>query len=144
MQCLLSIPELNFYFSNSLYKKDKIKSTKSKSCDAFSEFIDLYFNNTDTSLKPNNSLYKVCHSFLEAGQQHDCQEYLRRYLTSIQEEICGTKKYTIPDKIKCKQAWDIYKENNFSIIDSLFSGLMRSSVTCNKCGAKSGKALYLS
>jgi hypothetical protein len=56
----------------------------------------------------------------------------------LQEEICGVKKYMIPDKITFKQAWEIYKENNPSIIDSLFSGLMRSSVICNKCGAKSG------
>lgn len=138
MQCLISIPEFNFYFATNTYQNDKLISKTASSCEALSEFIDLYFN-ADKDLKPNNQLYKVCHSFLESGQQHDCQEYLRRFLSRIQEEINGTKKYTVPDKASYKQVWDIYRENNPSIIDSLFSGLMRSSVICNKCSAKSGK-----
>jgi ubiquitin carboxyl-terminal hydrolase 4/11/15 len=142
MQCLLSVPELNYYFASNGYKKDKISNKKENSCMAYKEFIELYYKTKD-SFKANNSLYKVCHSFLEPGQQHDCQEFLRRLLGKIQEEINGTKKYNFPDKSSYDEVWNIYKDNNPSLVDTLFSGLMRSSVICNKCKYKSGNYNFI-
>jgi ubiquitin C-terminal hydrolase len=133
MQCLVSLPELNYYFSNKLYEGKK----STPACNALREFIDTY-NSAGSSLKACNSLYKICHSFLPANEQNDCQEFLRRFLSKIQEELNGNKKYTFPDKATFDKVWQIYKENNPSFIDTLFSGLMRSSVICNKCGYKSG------
>jgi ubiquitin C-terminal hydrolase len=66
------------------------------------------------------------------------QEFLRRLLGKIQEELNVNKKYTIPDKITCNDYWKIYRENNPSFIDNMFTGLMRSSVICHKCKHQSG------
>ncbi len=134
LQCLISLPELNYYFNNGLYKGKK----NTICCNAFKEFIENY-KNSSGCLKACPSMYKMCHSFLEPNQQHDCQEFLRRFLSKIQEELNTNKKYTFPDKATQEKVWQIYKEFNPSFIDSLFTGLMRSSVICNKCGFKSGK-----
>jgi ubiquitin carboxyl-terminal hydrolase 4/11/15 len=135
MQCLISLPELNYYFSNELYKVKK----STPACNALKEFIETY-SNANSSLKACSSLYKICHSFLPANEQNDCQEFLRRFLSKIQEELSTNKKYSFPDKESFDKVWQIYREYNPSFIDTLFSGLMRSSVICNKCGYKSGKS----
>lgn len=135
LQCLLSIPEFNNYFSEEIYTQDK-KSKKSGTCNAVKELIEAY-NSSSSSLKAPNSIYKVCHSFLEPNQQHDCQEFLRRFLSSLQEELNYNKKYNFPDKSTFDKAWQIYRDINPGFIDTLFSGLMRSSVICNKCGYRS-------
>jgi ubiquitin carboxyl-terminal hydrolase 4/11/15 len=134
MQCLLSLPELNYYFSNQMYKR----KTSTPTCNALKEFIDSY-KNASSSFKACSSIYKICHSFLPANEQNDCQEYLRRFLSKIQEELNMNKKYIFPDQATYDKVWQIYREYNPSFIDTLFSGLMRSSVICNKCGHKSGK-----
>jgi ubiquitin C-terminal hydrolase len=136
IQCLVSIPELNHYFASNKFSVDKKSKKGTPNCSALREFIDSYEDSSST-LKAPASLYKSCHSFLEPNQQHDCQEFLRRFLTKIQEELNYNKKYTIPDKINFEKAWSIYRESNPSFIDSIFTGLMRSSVICNKCGNKS-------
>ena len=133
LQCLVSLPELNHYFSSGLYKGKK----SPVACNALREFIETY-NNAGKSLKACSSIYKICHSFLEPNQQHDCQEFLRRFLSKIQEELNTNKKYTFPDKAGYEKVWQIYREHNPSFIDTLFAGLMRSSVICNKCNYKSG------
>jgi len=132
MQCLVSIPELNSYFLTRTYKLD-IKNNKDISgCEALFEFIMAY-STAERRIKPPRSLYSVCHSFLEPQRQHDCQEFLRRFLSKLQEELNIKRKYTFPDKISHEKAWSIYREINPSIIDSLFTGLIRSSVYCNRC-----------
>ena len=136
MQCLLSIPELNHYFSSNKYAVEKKTKKGTPTCNSMKEFIESY-EDCSSSLKTPSSLYKVCHSFLEPNQQHDCQEFLRRFLTKIQEELNYNKKYTFPDPTTFANAWSIYTEVNPSFIDSIFTGLMRSSVICNKCGHKS-------
>jgi ubiquitin C-terminal hydrolase len=136
LQCLLSIPEINFYFSNSRYKYDKITKNSQITCEAFKEII-LYYDKSNKSLKAPDSIFRICHSFLPPNEQHDCQEFLRRFLSKIQEELNLNKKYSFPEKTNYKKIWEIYKENNPSVIDNIFCGLMRSSVICNKCKSKS-------
>jgi ubiquitin C-terminal hydrolase len=138
MQCLVSLPELNYYFSNQLYKK----KSSTPACNALKEFIDSY-GSASSSLKACSSIYKICHSFLAPNEQHDCQEYLRRFLSKIQEEINTNNKYTFPDQGSFDKVWQMYRDHNPSFVDTLFSGLMRSSVICNKCGYKSGKEFNL-
>lgn len=136
MQCLLSIPELNSYFITEKYKKDRVTKNNQVASNALNEFICQY-NKANSSLRACESLFRICHSFLEPGQQHDCQEFLRRFISKIQEELNYNKKYTFPDKASYQKVWEIYRENNPSFIDNIFCGLMRSSVICNKCRYKS-------
>ena len=136
LQCLASIPELNFYFASSLYAKEKKSKKDPVASTALKEFISSY-DSSSGSFKAPTSLYKVCHSFLPANTQHDCQEFLRRFLSKVQEELNYDKKYTVPDKAGLETAWNIYRGVNPSFVDSLFTGLMRSSVICNLCDYKS-------
>jgi len=152
MQCLLSIPEFNHYFVNKTYTKEKTSNKKNTSCEALKEFIDCYMNST-YSIKPTSGMYDICHSFLAPREQHDCQvflfspiiylnlsqEFLRRLLAKIQEELNGIKKYTIPDQCYFLKAWKIYKDHNPTMIDTIFSGMLRSSVICQKCNYQSSK-----
>ena len=139
IQCLISIPEFNNYFKEGTYKNECKNSKKNfTACNAIREFIENYDKETGKYLKPPKSLYNVCHSFLAPNTQHDCQEFLRRLLSKIQEELNVNKKYTIPDKTTLSQHWKIYRENNPCFIDSLFTGLMKSTVICHKCKHQSG------
>jgi len=142
MQCIISIPELVYYFYKKEYQKD-LKSKKGNyACESFKSFIDTY-SQSSRSERADSDLYSVCHSFLQPNRQHDCQEFLRRFFGKIQDEINGNTKYSFPDKVTYDKAWEIYKESNFSIIDNLFAGLMRSSVRCHKCKYRSGTIVIL-
>ena len=133
LQCLSSIPELNYYFYNKKYEKEKkSKKKKLKACNSYYDFITSYAEDNEI-IKPPPSIYSTCHSFLEGGRQHDCQEFLRRFLGRIQDELNYNKKYRFEDNISMEDAWNIYREVNPSFIDSVFTGLMTSTVKCLKC-----------
>ena len=133
LQCLSSIPELNYYFFNKKYEKEKkTKKKKLKACNAYYDFIISYADDNEI-IRPPHSIYSTCHSFLENGRQHDCQEFLRRFLGRIQDELNYNKKYRFEDNISMEDAWNIYREVNPSFIDSVFTGLMTSTVKCLKC-----------
>ena len=50
------------------------------------------------------------------------------------DELNKNKTYKFEDNITMEKAWSTYRAINASFIDSVFTGLMRSSVICNKCG----------
>jgi hypothetical protein len=80
MQCLLSIPELNYFFSEQTYKSESKNSKKNfTACNAIKDLIDVYSCESDKYLKSPGSIYKVCHSFLEPNTQHDCQVNIMSY-----------------------------------------------------------------
>ena len=133
LQCLSSMPELNQYFLIGKYEKEKKSKKATHACNAYNEFLKIY-KNEDSCFRPPKSIYSTCHSFLQPHQQHDCQEFLRRFLGAIQDELNKNQKYTFPDNITLEKAWKIYRDVNPSFIDSVFTGLMRSSVKCCKCG----------
>ena len=134
-QVLLSIPELNYYF---LYKKYKISSQKSLICDDFSDFISLYkyfqkIHRTKIDFPP--SIYNICHSILPREVMNDCEEFLILFLKIIREEL----NIQIDDKINIEignsneKIWENYRIKNYSFIDGLFAGLLRSKVICKEC-----------
>ena len=134
LQCLISIPELNYYFISNDYLNDARNAKRSalRNCNAYRQLLTSYQSHSSYFFPPK-SIYTTCHSFLPSHHQHDCQEFLRRLLGSIQDELNITHKYTFPDNITMTQAWSMYRSVNASFVDALFSGLMRSSVTCCKC-----------
>ena len=82
-------------------------------------------------------LFELCNRLLGSVRMHDSQEFLVRFLESIQEELNTGKKQNIPENISMEQKWIIYRKINNSFIDSIFTGFMRSTVECNKCNNKS-------
>ena len=137
LQCLISIPELNYYFISNDYLNDMRNPKRSspsslRNCNSYKQLLTAYQSHSSYFFPPK-CIYTTCHSFLPSHHQHDCQEFLRRLLGSIQDELNITHKYTFPDNITMTQAWSMYRSVNASFVDSLFSGLMRSGVTCCKC-----------
>ncbi len=69
--------------------------------------------------------------------ENDCHEALLFILSRLQEELTPRKsKYSLEGK-DAPKAWEIYRSFNPSVIDELFCGLLRSTVTCGGCGFKS-------
>lgn len=133
LQCLCSIPELNYYFKTEQYTTQKQNNKRSRACNAYRELILKYIAN-DSSFQAPNSIFDTCSRLLARNQQHDCQEFLRRFLGEMTDELNINKTYKFEDNITMEKAWITYRSINASFIDSVFTGLMRSSVICNKCG----------
>jgi hypothetical protein len=137
-QVLLSIPEMNYYF---LYKKYKKSEQKTLICDDYSEFISLYKyfqKNNKNQIDIPPSIYNICHSFLQKDVMNDCEEFFILFLKSMQEElnmkINGNKiNNNNENKNDIEKMWNDYRKENDSFIDGLFTGLIRSTVICNKC-----------
>ena len=68
---------------------------------------------------------------------HDCQEFLVCFLEALQDELNTKEKVNIPENITMEQKWILYRKVNYSFIDSVFTGLMRSTVECKQCAHKS-------
>jgi ubiquitin C-terminal hydrolase len=137
-QVLLSIPEMNYYF---LYKKYKKSEQRTLICDDYSEFISLYEyfqKNNKNQIDIPPSIYNICHSFLQKDVMNDCEEFFILFLKSMQEElnmkINGNKiNNNNENKNDIEKMWNDYRKENDSFIDGLFTGLIRSTVICNKC-----------
>ena len=137
LQVLLSIPELNYYF---LFKKYKKAEQKTLICDDYSDFISLYqyFQKNQKQMELPPSIYKICHSFLQKGIMHDSEEFFILFLKSLKDEInpaiISKNNNNLDDNKKnMDNIWIKYRKENYSFIDSIFSGLLRSTIICNKC-----------
>ena len=130
-QVLLSIPELNYYFlSHSYQNKSKNKSTPY--CDNFQDFIKLYLL-SKKYIKIPRALIIIANDIMGGMRMHDCQEFLLCFLEALQDELIIKKKTKIIQNVSMEQRWIIYRNENNSFLDSIFTGLMRSSVQCKKC-----------
>ena len=142
LQILLSIPELNYFF---LCKKYKLEQNhKTLICDDYSDFISLYqyfINHKEKQMDLPPSMTDICNSLVPKGIMNDCEEFLNLLLKSMQEEL--NHKYNkkvningngnILDDKDYQKRWILYREENSSFIDTLFTGYIRSTVICNKC-----------
>ena len=143
LQALLSIPELNYYFLSKYYKsKNKINDNENDNnkntriCDAFHEFIKLYLLGKNHIDIPRD-LKSICIRLLGGMRMHDCQEFFVCFLEALQGELNSNEKIKNPENATMKLKWIIYRRVNNSFIDSVFTGLMRSTVQCKNCDFKS-------
>ena len=143
LQSLLSIPELNYFFLSKLYeskKKRKSKNNryenKTKICDAFHDFISSYLLGRKVIEIPRE-LKIICIDLLGGMRMHDCQEFFVCFLEALQDELNSKEKYNIPENSSMQLRWILYRQSNNSFIDSVFTGLMRSTVQCKQCHYKS-------
>ena len=140
LQALLSIPELNFYFLSKLYITKSLNKSKYENqtilCDIFHDFIKSYLLGKKYIEIPRG-LKRKCIELLGGMRMHDCQEFLVCFLEALQEELNTKEKYNIPENASMQLKWIIYRRANSSFIDSIFTGLMRSTVQCKKCNYKS-------
>lgn len=71
LQCLLSIPEFNYYFAKKNFKSEQKSSKKLVACNAMYDLVTEYNNCSKASMMAVEAIYDVCHSFLPPRQQHD-------------------------------------------------------------------------
>lgn len=137
LQTLLSIPELNYYFLSRLYLDNSKNQKDFPKCNAFHHFIKSYLMRKEDNISIPKQLLLICIELLGGMRMHDSQEFLVCFLQALQEELNGDEKYVIPEKASMEQRWIIYRKINNSFIDSVFTGLMRSTVECKNCHHKS-------
>ena len=139
LQALLSIPELNFYFLSKYYKVKNERNeydNNTRICDAFHEFIKLYLLGKNHIDIPRD-LKSICIRLLGGMRMHDCQEFFVCFLEALQAELNTNEKIKNEENATMQLKWISYRKANNSFIDSVFTGLMRSTVQCKKCDFKS-------
>ena len=140
LQALLSIPELNYFFLSRFYLKNYSKNSKNENetvlCEIFHDFIQSYMFGKKYIEIPK-ILRTVCIRLLGGMRMHDCQEFFVCFLEALQDELNNKEKMNVPENASMKLRWTLYRQINKSFIDSIFTGLMRSSVQCRKCNYKS-------
>lgn len=132
MQCVLGIDDLVQYTSQERYKKDLV-SKNPKFWTSFSEII--YYNNKKSNDFTPKLLRKISQKLFEPSEQHDAHEFLRYFLSGMQDELTAITKEKKEVEFKdADYAWEYYLKLNPSIIDKLFAGQLVSKVCCCKCG----------
>ena len=139
LQTLLSIPELNYYLLYELFlgnNKEEKNKNDMIACIAFHNFIKSYIMGK-RYISIHKQLFRICNYLLGGMRMHDSQEFFVCFLDEIQKELNSNEKCNIPEKASMEERWIMYRKINNSFIDSLFTGLMRSTVQCKKCKYKS-------
>ena len=141
LQALLSIPELNYFFLSRFYSKNFAKNENEEEnetiiCDIFHNFIQAYMFGKRFIEIPKK-LRMVSIRLLGGMRMHDCQEFFVCFLEALQDELNNKEKMNVPENASMELRWTAYRKINNSFIDSIFTGLMRSTVQCRKCNYKS-------
>ena len=159
LQSLISIPELNFFFLSKIYLISSLFNNDNNSnldegdiennypiCTSYQYFIKIYLLSKKNYIQIPKNLFRICNKLLGGMRMHDSQEFFVCFLEALQQELNPpnksknkkvekNKKSEIPNKMEDK--WIFYRKKNNSFIDSLFTGLMRSTVECKSCKHRS-------
>jgi len=160
LQSLISIPELNFFFLSkiylisSLYNNDNNDNLDEDNlednypiCKSYQTFIKIYLLSKKNYIQIPRNLFRICNKLLGGMRMHDSQEFFVCFLEAMQQELNPSNKNK-NKKIeknkkeeevanKMEEKWIAYRKKNNSFIDSLFTGLMRSTVECKSCKHRS-------
>uniref|UniRef100_A0A183EES4 ubiquitinyl hydrolase 1 n=1 Tax=Gongylonema pulchrum TaxID=637853 RepID=A0A183EES4_9BILA len=139
LQCLSNTRPLSSYFLSGKHKDD-IKRLKSKGT------VAMEYGNIVKELwsgkKRNIAPIKLRRT------QHDCQEFLSILLDLLHEDLNQIECKPFielndsdgrPDSVVAQEAWDAHLKREKSIIVDLFTGQLRSALTCSKCHAVSSR-----
>ena len=155
LQSLISIPELNFFFLSKLYLLSSAHNNPDDSnldendieenypiCNSYQYLIKLYLLSKRNYIQIPSNLFRICNRLLGGMHMHDSQEFFVCFLEAIQDELNPSNKDKKKKKIEKKEItmeekWNEYRLKNNSFIDSVFTGLMRSTVECKTCQHRS-------
>lgn len=160
LQCLVHLPEINYYFFFDLYEKELNRSNplgnKGEVAVAFSNLLHKLFDvGISTSyVTPREFKYTIGRysSMFHGYQQQDSQEFLSWLLDALHEDLnrIQNKPYCEKPELKdedvnnpqavvdlANQCWQQHKLRNDSIIVDLFTGLYQSTLVCPTCDKKS-------
>ena len=151
--CLSNCTELTTYFLTGKYKDDINKNNKEglkgKLAKAWYELLAQYWNSTKKAGNPSEIKSTVAKKEKKFGtyDQQDSNEFMTVFLSILNEDLNKTTKKEYKElkekqkdesELDCaKRFWNLHVKLNDSIITDLFSGLFKSSVTCNKCSYES-------
>ncbi|OZC06417.1 hypothetical protein X798_06597 [Onchocerca flexuosa] len=103
----------------------------------------LELRNADMSW-PEEDAIKCAGPVFAERSQHDCQEFLSILLDLLHEDLNQIENKPFielsdsdgrPDSVVAKEAWDAHLKRDKSIIVDLFTGQLRSTLTCLNCNA---------
>ena len=164
LQALISIPELNYFFLSKIYLLSSLYNNRKDSkinfdqdiseddypvCTSYQKFIKVYLLSKKNCINIPRILFHICNKLLGGMHMHDSQEFFVCFLEAMQEELNPSHKNKkknenkiekikkIEKEIKMEDKWNEYRIKNNSFIDSLFTGLMRSTVECKSCKHRS-------
>lgn len=160
LQCLVHLPEINYYFFFDLYEKELNRTNplgnKGEVAVAFSNLLHKLFDSTSSSsyVTPREFKYTLGRysSMFHGYQQQDSQEFLSWLLDALHEDLnrIHDKPYCEKPELKdedvndpqaivdlANQCWNQHKLRNDSIIVDLFTGLYESTLVCPECDKKS-------
>lgn len=161
LQCLVHIPELNYYFHLNLFKND-LNTLNPLGCNGeiaatFSGLLHKLFDVTSSnmnSITPRDfkSTIGRYSSMFHGYQQQDSQEFTSWLLDTLHEDLnrIQNKPYLEKPELKDDETeslealarvanvcWDQHKMRNDSVIVDLFTGLYQSTLVCPTCNKKS-------
>jgi len=144
LQCLAKEKTLRKYFCSKSHTKSPMRSIKL--ANAFGRLMDEMWSNDNVgeAINPNyvkHEVQRLCQRFM-GTRQHDSQEFLRTLIEGLHDELNRIKTkptYTyddlddMRDNEKGGVVWKRYISREQSVIQDLFVGQLRSTLTCSTC-----------
>jgi len=148
LQCLSNTVPLTEFFLSGAYEKDinleNPLGTQGKLAEEFGRLTRELWNGRNSAVAPRDfkSRLERFASQFTGYQQHDSQELLAFLLDGLHEDLNRVKKKLyatvregddIPDEERAKEAWDIHKGRNDSVIVDWFQASLKSTLVCPTC-----------
>ena len=140
LQCLLPIPELreHFIMQDYLSIAGERKKNNFEFCQKFHQFFStVYSKSSEEKLWVlNPDLKKLVKKNFDPLMQHDSHEFLVYLFEQLQDEQTpkSREKFNGSESTKpVQQICNDYFRLHPSVIDSIFSGIQKTIVTCRKC-----------
>ena len=126
LQCLFSFDILNEYFLSETYKQIKNKTIKKPRfviayTDALKIIKTLPKNNKKNNVANLSGIQKLLRKYFDPGEQQDIHEFLRVFLSEMQDELTP----------KPKKNEKFYQGG--TIIDEIFQGECLTRIICRNC-----------
>ncbi|KAK6462100.1 peptidase C19, ubiquitin C-terminal hydrolase 2 [Scheffersomyces coipomensis] len=165
LQCLLHVPEINYYFFYNLYKQelnvDNPLGNHGDVANVFGSLLKQAFDTNPSSSRASSSSISPREfkstigrysSMFSGYLQQDSQEFLSWLLDALHEDLNRIHKKPYCEKPELKDdeindphaivrlsntCWDQHKQRNDSIIVDLFTGLYQSTLVCPDCSKTS-------
>lgn len=160
LQCLLHVPEINYYFFYNIYKKelntDNPLGYHGDVANAFGSLLKQAFDHAknSSSIAPREfkSTIGRYSSMFSGYLQQDSQELLSWLLDALHEDLNRIQQKPYCEKPELKDdeinnpqaimrladtCWNQHKARNDSVIIDLFTGLYQSTLICPDCGKTS-------
>ena len=130
LQCLLCVPELNGYFCEDRFERIGFETKRKRRvvCAEVANFWKEACSGKRDIVSP-----KCFIAMCPSGQQDAHEFFWKKLFPPIQEETDPANKAEMKDGWGSDEAWKWYRKYHTNILDRLFGGQYKSSVTCKSC-----------